>query len=240
MIFAETKPGRTQVSAQITAGEHAPVVLHLMQLVMFDGATHERESRGGINGFTETDQTGGGRVMPVDCPSQPSPGSQYTQVQRRVVVPDAEFGAGQRVSQIVPGRDGRMQQRRGRDLPSGGECLQSHQRNTAAAGMSDKMHGPARITVLVGDNLLSNAPRLAAVAIDIPQMDGEQQKRSRRPVIDFDRTVVAGILEPLSEIRVSETQPFHTRQDDRVPVLQPAGRDLIGEVAASARTQERQ
>ncbi len=38
MIFAETEPGRTEVAAQMTAGEHRPVVLHLVQLVMIDHA----------------------------------------------------------------------------------------------------------------------------------------------------------------------------------------------------------
>ena len=240
MVFAETKPGRTQMSAQMTAGEHRPMVLHLVQLAVVDQATHDGKSRTGIVGFAEADQAGGRRVMPVDCPGQTGSGTQYKQVQRRVVVPDADFGAGQRVGQVVPGRDGRLQQNRGRDPSSGRQCFQRHQSDAAAGGMPDEMHRPVGIAVLVGDNLLGDSPCLAAVAVDVPQMNGDQKKRTRRPVIDFDRAVVAGVFEALRDVRVGEAQPFHARQDDRVSVLQSAGRDLIREVTASARTQQDQ
>ena len=108
MIFAEAEPGRTEVAAQISAGEHCPVVLHLVQLVVVDHKLPDRKSHPGTAWFPEADQAGGRRVTPVDCAGQTGPGSQHKQVQRRVVVPDADFGAGQRVGQIVSGRDGRL------------------------------------------------------------------------------------------------------------------------------------
>jgi hypothetical protein len=108
MIFAETEPGRTKVAAQITAGEHCPVVPHLVQLVVVYHKLSDWKSHPEMARFAEADHAGGRRVTPVDCPGQTGPGSQYKQVQRRVKVPDADFSVGQRVGQIVPGRDGRL------------------------------------------------------------------------------------------------------------------------------------
>ena len=108
MVLAETEPGRTEVAAQMTAAKHCPVVLHLVQLVVVYHKLPDWKSHPEIARFPEADHAGGRRVTPVDCPGQTGPGPQYKQVQRRVVVPDADFGAGQRVNQIVPGRDGRL------------------------------------------------------------------------------------------------------------------------------------
>ena len=48
MIFTETEPSRSEVPAQISAGEHCPVVLHLMQLVVVDYAMPDRKNFSGM------------------------------------------------------------------------------------------------------------------------------------------------------------------------------------------------
>jgi hypothetical protein len=102
--------------------------------------------------------------------------------------------------------------------------------------MSDEMHRPAGITILVNDDFLGDPRRFAAVSFQISQMNRKQQERAGGPVVDFDCPGVAGVLQALREIGVGETLALDSWQNDRIAMFETAGGRLVRKITAAAQT----
>jgi|SaaInlStandDraft_2_1057019.scaffolds.fasta_scaffold43958_2 hypothetical protein len=73
------------MSAEITLGQHSPVVSHLVQFRIVE------IERLRLAWLSKANHAGGGRVCPIDSPEQTGSGTQQDNIERRIEIPYPRF-----------------------------------------------------------------------------------------------------------------------------------------------------